>query len=211
MSRTKLNNTFSDPNVVTGQAETGGGSHFTMNSVCNSKLLKASNQDNDDGNGIASFGRSVAGSIDPGMNFISGHGDKPKPIFSNCDASLNCKLPKCFCAGRSDSLCEFYHSCSNSLLSLIIIDSCIFFSLPLTVPFTTGQTPQMIVLTFDDAVNDVNFPLYEEIFHDSSRKRLNPNGCPIKGTFFVSHEWTDYGAVQTLYSRGHEIASHSIT
>ena len=69
----------------------------------------------------------------------------------------------------------------------------------------------MIMLTFDDAVNDVNFPLYEDIFHDNNRKRLNPNGCPIRGTFFVSHEWTDYGAVQTLYSRGHEIASHSIT
>lgn len=31
------------------------------------------------------------------------------------------------------------------------------------------------------------------------------------GTFYVSHEWTDYGQVQTLHSRGHEIASHGIT
>ncbi len=72
----------------------------------------------------------------------------------------------------------------------------------------------MILLTFDDAVNDVNFPLYEEIFEEmsaSGRRRTNPNGCPIRAVFFVSHEWTDYGKVQTLYSRGHEVASHSIT
>ena len=72
----------------------------------------------------------------------------------------------------------------------------------------------MILLTFDDAVNDVNFPLYEEIFEEISkrkRKRTNPNGCPIRATYFVQNEWTDYGKVQTLYARGHEIASHSIT
>ena len=27
----------------------------------------------------------------------------------------------------------------------------------------------------------------------------------------VSHEWTDYGHVQNMYSDGHEIASHSIS
>ena len=41
--------------------------------------------------------------------------------------------------------------------------------------------------------------------------RKNPNGCPISATFYVSHEWTDYGLVQSLYSDGHEIASHSIS
>ena len=70
----------------------------------------------------------------------------------------------------------------------------------------------MILLAFDNAVNDINFPLFEEIFGDGKRnRRTNPNGCPIKGTFFVSHEWTDYGKVQTLFARGHEVASHSIT
>ena len=41
--------------------------------------------------------------------------------------------------------------------------------------------------------------------------RLNPNGCPIKATFYVSHEWTDYSQVQNLYANGHEIALHTIT
>ncbi|XP_022243245.1 uncharacterized protein LOC106460759 [Limulus polyphemus] len=69
------------------------------------------------------------------------------------------------------------------------------------------ETPQVILLTFDDAINDLNFDLYKEIFTG----RNNPNGCPILGTFYVSHEWTDYGQVQTLYSLGHEMASHTIS
>lgn len=68
------------------------------------------------------------------------------------------------------------------------------------------QVPQLVMITFDDAVNDLNWKIYEEIFG----QRQNPNGCPILGTFYVSHEWTNYGQVQTLYSRGHEMASHSI-
>ncbi len=40
--------------------------------------------------------------------------------------------------------------------------------------------------------------LYEDLF---TGERRNPNGCPIAATFFVSHEWTDYGQVSptTLY------------
>jgi len=68
-------------------------------------------------------------------------------------------------------------------------------------------TPQFILLTFDDAVNDLNKEFYERIF----RGRNNPNGCKAPATFYVSHEWTDYGQVQDLYSQGHEIASHSVT
>ncbi|RWS12168.1 hypothetical protein B4U79_03702 [Dinothrombium tinctorium] len=71
-----------------------------------------------------------------------------------------------------------------------------------------NEIPQIVVLTFDDAINDLNWEIYEEIF---AADRKNPNGCPILGTFYVSHEWTDYGQVQTLYSRGHEMASHGIT
>ena len=71
-----------------------------------------------------------------------------------------------------------------------------------------SNTPQLVVLTFDDSVNDLNKRLYKDIFHPS---RKNPNGCPISATFYVSHEWTDYALVQSLYSDGHEIASHSIS
>lgn len=70
------------------------------------------------------------------------------------------------------------------------------------------QTPQIVLLTFDDAVNDINKDIYNDIF---SRGRTNPNGCPITATFYVSHEWTDYSHVQNLYADGHEMASHTVS
>ena len=40
---------------------------------------------------------------------------------------------------------------------------------------------------------------------------LNPNGCSAKGTFFVSHKYTNYSAVQEFHRKGHEIGVFSIT
>jgi len=41
------------------------------------------------------------------------------------------------------------------------------------------DTPQFIMLTFDDAVNSLNEKFFGELFKD----RYNPNGCPIKVRF----------------------------
>lgn len=71
-----------------------------------------------------------------------------------------------------------------------------------------NSVPQMITITFDDAVNNNNIDIYDRIFREG---RNNPNGCQIKGTFFVSHKYTNYSAVQELHRKGHEIAAHSIT
>lgn len=68
--------------------------------------------------------------------------------------------------------------------------------------------PQIVLLTFDDAVNDINKEIYADIFQ---RGRTNPNDCPITATFYVSHEWTDYSQVQNLYADGHEMASHTVS
>ncbi|OQV24831.1 hypothetical protein BV898_01419 [Hypsibius exemplaris] len=95
-----------------------------------------------------------------------------------CDYNT-CKLPNCLCGGTS---------------------------IPGSLP--PSETPQIVMITFDDAVTFSNNALYKLIFSD---QRRNPNGCPIRGTFYVSHEWTDYNLVQNLYSSGHEIASHSIS
>lgn len=70
------------------------------------------------------------------------------------------------------------------------------------------QVPQIVLLTFDDSVNDLNKQLYADLFE---RGRVNPNGCKISATFYVSHEWTDYSQVQNLYSDGHEMASHTVS
>ncbi|XP_064606118.1 chitin deacetylase 7-like [Liolophura sinensis] len=64
----------------------------------------------------------------------------------------------------------------------------------------------MVMLTFDDEVSVYNFPYFRKLF---TKGRNNPNGCPIKGTFFVSGVATDFSKVRELYKRGHEIASHS--
>jgi hypothetical protein len=70
------------------------------------------------------------------------------------------------------------------------------------------ETPQFILLSFDDAVNDLNKDFYNRLF---APNRRNPSGCGIKATFFVSHEWTDYSQVHDLFVKGHEIASHTLT
>lgn len=69
-----------------------------------------------------------------------------------------------------------------------------------------AAAPQLVMLTFDDAVTAANYKYIQEIFAD----RTNPDGCPAAATFFVSHEYTDYSKVHALWTEGHEIALHSI-
>eukprot|EP00094_Tigriopus_californicus_P010782 TCALIF_10399-PA protein Name:"Protein of unknown function" AED:0.48 eAED:0.48 QI:0/0/0/0.5/1/1/2/0/95 len=63
-----------------------------------------------------------------------------------CDPSV-CRLPDCYCGGS-------------------------------TIPggYAEADIPQFVLLTFDDAVNDLNKAFFEDLFKD----RTNPNGCPIK-------------------------------
>ncbi|XP_064074726.1 chitin deacetylase 8-like [Vanessa tameamea] len=69
------------------------------------------------------------------------------------------------------------------------------------------DTPQFVVLTFDDGVNVNNIPLYRNLLYN----RVNKNRCNVGVTFFVNHEYTDYSLVNELYNRGFEIGLHSIT
>jgi len=73
---------------------------------------------------------------------------------------------------------------------------------------SSSDIPQFVMMSFDGNVNTENFKLYQKIFNT---ERKNPNGCPIKGTFFVSHEWNDYWLTNVLYAQGHEIAANAIT
>jgi len=98
----------------------------------------------------------------------------------DCDPN-ECRLPNCFCSvsGRE-------------------------------IPggLDPDRTPQMIMITFDDALNNNNFEVLDQLLDGSLR---NPNGCDIKATFFVSHRYNNYSMVQEWHRRGHEMASHSIT
>ena len=58
--------------------------------------------------------------------------------------------------------------------------------------------PQMIVMTFDGAVNTHNFPLYDRLLKTKHGK----NGkCPIRGTFFVRNDYNNYQMIEELYYR----------
>ena len=73
-----------------------------------------------------------------------------------CDPQ-KCKLPKCRCSGTD-------------------------------IPggLNVSSTPQMVLFSFQAAVNQQNFGIYGDMF----KNRKNPNGCPRTGTFFVSHNYT---------------------
>merc|ERR1711931_468181 len=71
-----------------------------------------------------------------------------------------------------------------------------------------NNIPMMITLTFGGAVNGENINIYNKLF---DAEALNPNGCTARGTFFVSHKYTNYSAVQELHRVGHEIGVFSIT
>ena len=101
-----------------------------------------------------------------------------------CDPAL-CSLPDCFCSADGTAA----PGVEGGKLEL-------------------STLPQMVTLTFNGAVNIDNILLYDRLFH---LERLNPNGCTAKGTFFVSHKYTNYSAVQELHRRGHEVGVFSIT
>lgn len=67
--------------------------------------------------------------------------------------------------------------------------------------------PQLVFLTFDDAISNWMYPTYERILQN----RTNPNGCPITMTFYVTHDNTNYRLVNEFYNKGNEIASHTVT
>ncbi|XP_053620303.1 chitin deacetylase 8-like [Plodia interpunctella] len=69
------------------------------------------------------------------------------------------------------------------------------------------DTPQFVILTFDDAVNNINIETYRDIIYN----RRNTNNCTAGATFYVNHEYTDYQRVNELYNQGYEIALHSIS
>lgn len=94
-----------------------------------------------------------------------------------CDTT-KCKLPSCRCSG-------------------------------VDIPggLSREETPQFVLLTFDDAVNPLNILNYREALYG----RKNPNNCPAAATFFVAHEYSDYSLVHELHANGQEISLHSIS
>lgn len=104
-----------------------------------------------------------------------------------CDGK--CRLPDCFCSADGTAI-------PGNL--------------------QPSQVPQMIMLSFSGAVNELVFDHYKKILgysnkYGSGQSRVNPNGCGIKSTFFVSHEYTSYAQIHWLAAQQHEIGLHSIS
>lgn len=106
--------------------------------------------------------------------------EPPTDLAEKCNPS-ECALPYCFCSKDGTQI-------PNNV--------------------DPEEIPQIILLTFDGAVNLNNYDYYRKIFNG---KRKNPNGCDIKGTFFISHEYSNYQQIQSLAYDGHEMAVESIS
>ena len=71
-----------------------------------------------------------------------------------------------------------------------------------------ADTPQIVLLTFDDSVNTSAYESVRQVLAD----HVNPNGHPIKATFFVSVSYDyDFPSIRSLYDEGHEIAVHTMS
>ncbi|RIA97714.1 hypothetical protein C1645_751818 [Glomus cerebriforme] len=72
---------------------------------------------------------------------------------------------------------------------------------------TLDKTPQFVQITFDDSIQPNTLKVANELIG----KRVNPNGCPIKGTYYVSIQYTDFSLVTQWYAAGNEVADHTMT
>jgi len=71
-----------------------------------------------------------------------------------------------------------------------------------------AETPQIVLLTFDDSVTSSSYVRVMQALTNA----FNPNGHPIKATFFVSMDSSyDPSAIRRLYDAGHEIAVHTLS
>ncbi|KAI8391802.1 uncharacterized protein BYT42DRAFT_209423 [Radiomyces spectabilis] len=96
------------------------------------------------------------------------------------------------------------YSCDPSTCTLA--NGCLCASKQPPNNMTPADTPQFVTITYDDSIQ-------AELLK-TARKLLNvtnPNGCPARGTWFVSMQYTDFSLVQEWYSQGNEIADHTFT
>lgn len=71
-----------------------------------------------------------------------------------------------------------------------------------------SQIPQIVLIAFDDSVASASCARAQAVLTN----HINPNGKPIKATFFVSLDGkTDYALIQNLYAAGNEIAVHTMS
>ncbi|KIK71468.1 hypothetical protein GYMLUDRAFT_254679 [Collybiopsis luxurians FD-317 M1] len=70
-----------------------------------------------------------------------------------------------------------------------------------------SDVPQFIVFTADDAVQSYTIDAVNQLL----AQRKNPNGCPLKMTYYTSLNYTNYTLVTDWFVAGNEIADHTMT
>jgi len=153
--------------------------------------------------------RSNALSNCPNGEIECGSGEcLPKSVF--CDNNKDCE------DGSDENICanadEDPNAADRCDTSKCIWEDGCFCSVDGTkIPgsLSSDKVPQMITITFTGAVTGEAMRIYDEIFKSNYKNK--GNGCTIKGTFFISHAFSNYSAIQELHRRGHEIAVSSIT
>ncbi|KAF8515848.1 hypothetical protein BU17DRAFT_51255 [Hysterangium stoloniferum] len=70
-----------------------------------------------------------------------------------------------------------------------------------------SDTPMFVVFTADDAIQSYTINAVNNLLAG----RKNPNGCPIKMTYYTSITYTNFSLVTDWYVAGNEIADHTIT
>ena len=68
-----------------------------------------------------------------------------------------------------------------------------------------SEVPQFVVFSADDAVQSYTLDAVNQFL----AHRNNPNGCPVKTTYFTSLNYTNYTLVTDWYVAGNEIADHT--
>ncbi|KAH7886342.1 hypothetical protein F5I97DRAFT_1928192 [Phlebopus sp. FC_14] len=70
-----------------------------------------------------------------------------------------------------------------------------------------SEVPQFVLFTADDAIQSYTLDAVNQFLGH----RKNPNGCPIKMTYFASLAYTNYSLITDWYVAGNEIADHTMT
>ncbi|KAF9423958.1 hypothetical protein BGZ94_008114 [Podila epigama] len=66
--------------------------------------------------------------------------------------------------------------------------------------------PQFFTLTFDDAIQTPTVTATTQLMSE----HRNPNGCPVKATWFAQTLYSDYALIQQWYAAGNEVADHTM-
>eukprot|EP01083_Nonionella_stella_P090979 254296_1 len=95
------------------------------------------------------------------------------------------------------------------LLLCVTCTTCagVSFSPPGNLP--VSETPQFVLITIDDYMNDRNSRDVDEVLRIPGH--TNPHGGPIPFTFFVSSDASDYHWIQRRHAQGSEIGLHTMT